>query len=348
MRPTGLPDRPGGGLRLFAPEPDAREEADSAVSAARAMLTAGADALKQLASRLAVDFSRAVQMLAECPGTVVLSGVGKAGLIAQKLVATFCSVSLPARFLHPTDAVHGDLGAVRAGDVAMLLSNSGETAELLRLLPCLAERQVRSVAVTSRADSTLGKECAAVVAYGSVTEAGPCGLAPTTSTLVMLALGDALALLAAQARGLTPQQFGANHPGGSLGLQLRTVREAMRTGSALRLARQHETIRSMLASQSRQGRRTGAVMLVDDDGRLAGLFTDSDLVRLLEARKDDALDRPAAEVMTRGPKTAWPEQPLSEAIRLMSDHHISEIPVVDEAERPVGLLDITDLIGLGR
>jgi arabinose-5-phosphate isomerase len=272
--------------------------------------------------------------------------MGKAGLIGRKITATMASTGTRVQFLHPAEAVHGDIGIVHAGDVVLALSNSGETEELCRLLPIFNRIGVRLIAITAKAASTLGRAADVVLLLGHLTEACPFGLAPTTSTTAMLALGDALSLVASRARGFSRQQFALSHPAGSLGRKLQNVREVMRSGEQLRIAPEAATIREVFVSMRKPGRRTGAVMLVDAGGLLSGLFTDSDLVRLLEDRRENQLDRPIAEVMTSAPRSIAGEAPLADAIAMLSQHRISELPVIDDEGRPVGLIDITDVLAL--
>jgi arabinose-5-phosphate isomerase len=229
--------------------------------------------------------------------------------------------------------------------LACILSHSGETEEVCRLLPLLKRAGVPLLAITASSTSTLGRQADATIALGRLVEAGAHGLAPTTSTTAMLAVGDALAMVLCRRRKFTPQQFAAFHPGGSLGRRLTSVEELMRRGDEIRIAHETTSVRSAYVAQSRPGRRTGALMLVDDDGRLTGLFTDSDLARLLEQRRDADLDRPIREVMTCRPITISREAILEEARQLLSQRRLSELPVIDEQHRPVGLIDITDLIG---
>jgi arabinose-5-phosphate isomerase len=313
---------------------------------ARDMLRHASKAVADLSRRLDTRFCTAVRLLEQCAGSVVVTGMGKAGLIGRKLSATFSSTGTRALFLHPAEAVHGDLGCVRPDDVILALSNSGETEEISRLLPLLGRLEVPIIAITARDASTLGRAAAVTLELGPLREAGQFGLAPTTSTTAMLALGDALALVVSRSRGFTRQDFGRFHPAGSLGRLLQTVAEAMRSGDQLRIASERNTIREIFVNIRKTGRRTGAVMLVDTDGRLSGLFTDSDLVRLLEERRENEIDLPIAGAMTANPKTIAPDAPLADAISLLSQHHISELPVIDADGRPVGLVDITDLIGL--
>ncbi len=313
---------------------------------ARAVLDAEASALADLARRLDASFCEAVARIDQCTGSVIVSGMGKAGHIGRKIAATLSSVGVRSHFLHPAEAVHGDLGCIHPNDLLLTLSNSGETEELTRLLPAVRKMGVGILAITASDASTLGRGADVTLRLGRLREAGPLGLAPTTSTTAMLALGDALALVVSRMRGFTPQQFAVFHPGGSLGQRLRTAGEVMRRGEELRIARHDETIRSVFIRLSRPGRRTGAVMLTDDARKLSGLFTDSDLARLLEQRKEIQLDRPIREVMTARPLTVFEETPLEQVVELLSRHRVSELPVVDSDLHPVGLIDITDVVAL--
>ena len=314
----------------------------------REIIRAEADALHKLSQRLDGAFSAAVEQLRSCSGLVVVCGVGKAGLVGKKITATLCSTGTRAVFLHPAEAVHGDLGCVTREDTALVLSNSGETEEVCRLLPMFSGMGVPVVAITAREESTLGRAADITITLGALNEAGQLGLAPTTSTTAMLAVGDALALVVSRSRGFTRQQFARNHPAGNLGLALKTVADVMRRGDQLRIAPQRVSIRDVLAGSQRGGRRTGAVMLVDDAGKLAGIFTDSDLVRLLEGRGESQLDGPVSEVMTANPLQVQVTSALGDAVQVLSSRRISELPVVDAEGRPVGLIDITDVIGLVR
>jgi arabinose-5-phosphate isomerase len=315
---------------------------------ARAILAIEGEALTELSRRLDARFCRAVDLVANCRGCVIVTGVGKAGLIGQKIAATLSSTGTRAYFLHPTEAIHGDLGCVGADDIWMIFSNSGETEELTRLLPIIRSQQQAMIAVTASDASTLGTQADVAICLGRLIEAGAHGLAPSTSTTAMLAVGDALALVSSQIKRFTPQQFAAFHPGGSLGRRLASVRDVMRSIDQVRVAADSSTIREVFVRLSRPGRRTGAVILVDEQGRLSGLFTDSDLARLLEQRRDDQFDRPISEVMTRHPLTVGPDAILEEALQLLSARHVSELPVVDAQGVPQGMIDITDVIGLAK
>lgn len=303
------------------------------------------EALLVIAGRLDASFCAAVDLVAGCQGRVVVTGMGKAGLVGQKIAATFSSTGTRSHFLHPGEAVHGDLGCLHRQDVLLALSNSGETDEICQILPTVARLRVPIVAVTSTDRSTLARRADVTIVIGKLREACPWGLAPTTSTTAMLAVGDALALVAGRQRGFTPQQFAVFHPAGSLGRQLKTVAELMRPLERLRVAQATDTVRDVFVRFANVGRRSGAVLLLDGHGRLAGLFTDSDLARLLEQRRDDAFDGPIGAVMNRSPLTVRPEARFGDVLGLLADRKISELPVVDDAGRAVGLIDITDVIG---
>ena len=326
-------------LRVPTPPPDR-------LALARQVLRAEAAALDLVAGRLDASFDAVAEVLGRCRGRVAVSGVGKSADIGQKLVGTFNSTGTRAYLLDATRAVHGDLGMVHPDDAALVLSHSGEGDELLKLLPPLKLAACKIAAVTGVADSSLARVADAAVVYGPVTEACPLALAPSTSTTVMLALGDALAFTLSDARGLTAAEFARFHPAGSLGRRLATVEVFMRRGEELRLAPADATVREVFAAVRHAGRRTGAVMLTDASGTLAGLFTDSDLARLFESNRNAAFDEPVSRVMTANPLAVARTATMGEAMELMRGRKFSELPVVDEAGRPVGLLDITDLLGL--
>jgi arabinose-5-phosphate isomerase len=313
---------------------------------ARRVLRAEAASLDVVAGRLDDGFVAVADALFGCRGRVAVIGVGKSADVGQKIVGTFNSTGTRAYTLDATRAVHGDLGTVHPDDVALLLSHSGESDELLRLLGPLKKLASAILAITSGSTNTLARVANAAIVYGPVTEACPLALAPSTSTTVMLALGDALAFTLLEQRQFTADEFARFHPAGSLGRKLATVAECMRRGEELRIAPQTDTVRAVFAQVRHTGRRTGAIMLVDGTGRLAGLFTDSDLARLFENRQDTALDLPIANVMTRTPVVIGPEARVSVAMDVLKTRKFSELPVVDGDGRPVGMVDITDLIGL--
>jgi len=311
----------------------------------REILRAEGEAVLRMADAIDESFCRAVRMIAGCTGKVVVTGIGKAGLVAQKISATLASTGTPSHFLHPAEAMHGDLGVLRRDDIVLGLSQSGETEEITRLLPHLVAAGVKIVALTGRASSTLGRAAAVVVATGPVREACVLGLAPSTSTSILLALGDSLALVTSSLRRFTHEDFAARHPGGSLGRQLMRVDEAMRPLVQCRTARPEDTVRNVF-SQPLPSRRTGAVMIIDEAGMLAGIFTDSDLARLFEHRNDAAIDGAISGVMTSRPTTVAAGMRLRDAVAVLESRRLSELPVVDADGRPLGLLDIVDLVGL--
>jgi len=313
---------------------------------AREVLRIEADALDRVRERLDSTIARAAERVHRCRGSVIVTGMGKAGIVGQKLAATLASTGTRAFPLHPGEAAHGDLGRIRADDVVIALSQSGETEEVLRLLPALRRIGAALVAITGRAESSLGRAAEYCVALGPIEEACPLGLAPSASTTAMMAVGDALALLVSRMRDFRAEDFALYHPGGTLGRRLALVDDLMRTNGRLRVAREDLSVREVFVMLAGPRRRSGAVLVVDDAERLVGIFTDSDLARLFETRRDDLLDRPIGEVMTPDPVQILAGSSVGEAVEAMKARKISELPVVDRGGRPVGLIDLTDLIGL--
>jgi len=330
---------------MTAPVPE-RESRFDRLAFARGVLATEAEALRLVAERLNDRFVKVVETIAACPGRVAVSGVGKSADIGLKIVGTFNSTGTRAYALDATRAVHGDLGMLHPDDTVLMISHSGESDELLRLLGPIRSLGNPLLAITGNEKSSLAKSAQAAIIYGPITEACPLALAPSSSTTVMLALGDAIAFTLLEQRQFTAEQFAKFHPAGTLGRKLAPVETVMRREGELRLADANQSVRTVFANARHTGRRTGAVMLVESDGSLAGLFTDSDLAKLFEAHADDAFDKPIREVMTRNPITVKRTVRVLEAIEILRDRKISELPVVDELGRPVGLLDITDLIGL--
>jgi arabinose-5-phosphate isomerase len=290
----------------------------------------------------------AAEKISLCEGAILVTGIGKAGLIGQKIVATLASTGSPAHFLHPSEAIHGDLGRVGKRDLVWVFSYSGRSDEVVRLLPALKRLSAGTIATTENRENPVGAWADSVIPIGRIDEACTLGLAPSTSTTLMLTTGDAVALLASRLRGFTERDFAKYHPGGSLGRKLSSVDHWMREIKQCRVASMHSTVREVMAQTAGVGtRRTGAVMLLDDDGQLAGIFTDSDLVRLLETRRYEALDGPVESVMTRSMQIVESGTLLGAAIEVLGGRKISELPVVDKHNRPIGLLDITDVISIG-
>ncbi|MEX0676869.1 MAG: KpsF/GutQ family sugar-phosphate isomerase [Pirellulales bacterium] len=313
---------------------------------AREIIALESRALQNVARRLDGEFCRAVEALFACQGSAIVSGMGKAGLVAQKIAATLASTGTRSHFLHPAEAVHGDLGRIRSDDVVLMFSQSGETEEVVRILPSLVDFGVQLIALTARRTSTLGRAAQVTIELGPLEEACALGLAPSTSTTAMLAVGDALALVTSRMRDFRREDFARFHPAGSLGRQLSRVAEFMRPPSECRLAPEWQNVRDVFVEHSRAGRRTGAIMLVDKAGKLAGLFTDSDLARLFEHKRDAALDRPIREVMIRCPATVPQGSMMLDAVAIMAERKISELPVIDRRGRPCGMIDITDVVAL--
>jgi len=316
------------------------------VERARSIIEHGTLALRQVIECIDDEFAMAVDRIAKNPGSLVVSGIGKAGLIGRKLSATFASTGTPSHFLHPSEAIHGDLGSVSAKDLLLILSNSGSSQEIVDLLPHLTRRAAGLIAITSGSNSPLAQAADISLILPPLREACRHNLAPTTSTLAMLALGDALALVVSEVKGFQIQDFAGLHPGGALGQKLAFVDDLMRPLSECRIGRVDASIRETLVEASRPGRRSGAVMLLDTEHHLQGIFTDSDLARILEQRCEAELDQPVSTRMTTHFSAIRSGAKLIDAIEMMTRRKISELPVIDSQDRPVGMLDITDLLGL--
>jgi len=305
----------------------------------REVLHDEARALDALADTLDAEFEKAVRLILEGKGKLIVSGLGKSGHVARKIAATFASTGTTAAFLHLAEAIHGDLGMSSAGDVAILVSQSGETAELEPVLDHFQHVGISVIGITGNGSSTLAAASAAALVLPHWAEVGPESVAPTTSTTMTLALGDALAMTVMRQKGFTRSDFGRLHPGGSLGARLRPVSRLMHGGAALPLtdgnASMHDTVIEM------SSKRLGIVGVVDGSGYLIGAITDGDLRRHIE----EGLDHSAAEFMTRDPKTITPDALVDDALNLFEEHRITAIFVVDEdgrGKKPVGVLHIHD------
>lgn len=312
------------------------------VAKGRASIEMEAEAIACAASRLDEQFSCAVQLIQNHSGKLVVTGLGKSGFTAQKLAATFCSTGTPAVFLHPVDALHGDVGIYSDGDPTVVLSKSGTTLELLRLIPVLRSLNSRLIGIIGNGKSPLGKEMDILLDASVRAEADPYNLAPTASAAVATALGDALALAIMQARNMTPDDFARRHPAGQLGRNLRvTVRQVMHSGDEVAWAARESSMKSVIIAMNRCP--LGGACVTDETGSLDGLITDGDLRRALETTDDIRAVR-AGDVMTAKPVTVNPEATLQEALRLMEDRpsQISVLPVV-EGGRCLGLVRLHDL-----
>lgn len=316
----------------------------------RDALTAEADAIRRVADRTAADgthWEKAISLLERCRGHVVVSGMGKSGLVGLKISSTLASLGAPSHFIHPAEAVHGDLGRIRPQDVALLLSYSGETEEVVNLAVLLKVDAIPILAVTGRPSSALARHCDVHLSIGDVAEACPHNLAPTATTTAMLAVGDALALAVARRRNFAADDFHRRHPGGMLGVGLRPITEALRfkVGDNLPVVNDSLSVRQALAAAG-EGRRAGAVMLVDADGRLSGILTDGDLRRLINRRGAEVLDAPVKGVMTARPRTLGVDALVRDAVRMVQEARLDEIPVIDARGHPVGLVDVQDLVAM--
>jgi arabinose-5-phosphate isomerase len=311
---------------------------------ARSVLATEAAGLRSLAAALDGSFRAAVDRLAGIAGRVVVSGMGKSGHVARKVAATFASTGTASLFVHPGEAAHGDLGMVVPGDAVLVLSNSGETAELAHLVDHASRFDLPLIAVTARAGSTLAEAADVVLLLPAAVEACPMGLAPTTSTTMQMALGDALAVALLTRRGFTAADFRRIHPGGRLGAKLRWVRELMHEGDAIPLAAPETPMHRALLTMTEK--RFGCVGVTSASGRLVGVVTDGDLRR---AMGPNLLARQVGEIMTRAPRTIGPDALAAEALHAMNarERPITSLFVVDGSGRPVGILHIHDLLRAG-
>lgn len=312
-----------------------------AIAAAREVLAIEARAITDLIPRVDAGFEQAIRIILQCRGRVVVSGIGKSGHIARKIASTLASTGTPAFFVHPAEASHGDLGMVTRDDVFLALSNSGESAELLTLIPVLKRQGAKLLALTGNAASTLGREADVHLYAGAAQEACPLNLAPTASTTAALALGDAIAVALMRARGFTQDEFALSHPGGTLGRRLLTlVRDVMRSGPDAPRISTAATLTDALLEMSRG--RMGMTAVVDGSQTVKGVFTDGDLRRALEKGRD--LRKTAiTDIMSPSPRTIGPERLAAEAVEIMERAKINQLLVVDDGNKLLGALNIHDL-----
>lgn len=308
---------------------------------ARDVLTIEARAVTDLIARLDAQFTSAVELILGRRGRVIVSGIGKSGHIARKIASTLASTGTPAYFVHPAEASHGDLGMVTRDDVFVALSNSGESVELLAIVPLIKRRGAKLIALTGAPESTLAREADAHLYAGAAQEACPLNLAPTASTTAALALGDALAIALMHAKGFSRDEFAFSHPGGMLGRRLLTyVRDVMRSGAQIPRVGTSAWAADALLEMSRGG--MGMTAIIDDNSRVVGIFTDGDLRRALE-RSIDFRTTPIAEFMTPEPRTISPDKLAAEAVEIMERHKITQLLAVDDAQHLVGALNMHDL-----
>ena len=314
---------------------------DEAVALGKRVLDIESRAVAGLAARLDQSFSRAIEILLSCRGRVVVSGMGKSGHIARKIASTLASTGTPAFFVHPAEASHGDLGMITADDVMVALSNSGESGELLAIVPLVKRRGAKLVSMTGNAASSLARESDVHLDAGVSEEACPLGLAPTASTTAALALGDAIAVALLEARGFGTEDFARSHPGGALGRKLLThVKDVMRTGESVPKVRSGATLPQALFEIT--GKGLGMTAILDDDERVVGIFTDGDLRRTLE-RGTTLATAVVDDIMTRQPRTIRDDRLAVEAVEDMERHRINGLLVVNAAGRLVGALNMHDL-----
>jgi arabinose-5-phosphate isomerase len=329
---------------MQSPRPSALDP-QQLLARARRVLDTEVAAVRALEARLNDAFVTACRLLHDCKGRVVVTGMGKSGHIGNKIAATLASTGTPAFFLHPAEASHGDIGMITHEDVVLAISNSGETAELLTILPVIKRLAVPLIAMTGRMQSTLAKAAAAVLDVGVPEEACPHNLAPTASTTATLAMGDALAVAVLEARGFSEEDFARSHPGGALGRKLLLhVEDVMRTGEQLPTVRPETSLRDGLLEMSRKG--LGMTAIVDEQRRVLGIYTDGDLRRTLDHPIDLQATR-MRDVMTANPKTIGARLLAAEAVHLMETSHITQLLVVDANNVLVGALNVHDLFRAG-
>ena len=304
-----------------------------------------AEAVANLSSSINDEFVAAIEVMAGCKGRVVFTGMGKSGLIARKIVATLNSTGTAAIYLHPTDALHGDLGMVRKDDVVILISKSGDTQEISNLLPMLKRMNVKLIAMAGSRDSRLGRECDIFLNIDVKEEACPHDLTPTASTTATLAMGDALAVALLQKRNFTAEDFAFFHPGGSLGKRLSLeIKELMIKGDNVPVVKKDTSIKDTILEIT--SKRLGATCVVDNNGILTGIITDGDLRRLLE-RTLDIKDLTTKDIMTRKPKVLKENYLASFALQQMENYKITSLVIIDDHNKPVGIIHLHDLINLG-
>ena len=326
---------------MSSPESHAQSSAANVVEMARTVLEIEARAIRDLIATIDDNFARAVKIVLACRGRVVVSGMGKSGHIARKVASTLASTGTPAFFVHPAEASHGDLGMVTRDDVFVALSNSGESAELLAIVPLLKRQGATLIALTGNAQSSLARESDVHLYAGAAKEACPLNLAPTASTTAALALGDALAVAVMQAKGFTQDEFALAHPGGALGRKLLThVRDVMRTG--LNAPRVDHTASTMDAILEIDRARMGMTAILDSRGCVIGIFTDGDLRRVLR-KGIDMQTTPIAKVMSSSPRTIGPDKLAAEAVEIMDRNKVNQLLVVDGEYQLLGALNMHDL-----
>lgn len=316
----------------------------SSIERARRVLKIEAEAVNRLLDRLDERFVEAVDILLSCKGRVVVTGIGKSGIIGKKIASTLASTGTPALFLHPAEGVHGDLGMVTRGDAVIAISNSGETEELTKILPLFKRLEVKLIAMTGGMNSTLARYSDVALDVSVTEEACPLGLAPTASTTATLAMGDALAVALLEERGFRAEDFAFNHPSGSLGKRLLRVADLMHGGESLPVVNATQPVREILFEIT--SKRLGMTTVLDEAGKLAGIITDGDVRRALE-RSPDLLDKMADEIMAKSPRRISGDALAAEAVAIMEDFSITSLIIVSSDGRPEGVVHLHDLLKAG-
>ncbi len=312
---------------------------------ARNVIRVEAEAIMSVESVVNDSFATAIEMIYSCQGSVIVSGIGKAGIIGQKISATMASTGTVSHFLHPAEAIHGDLGRLRSDDIVLVLSYGGETDEVTRLINLVKELGIKLIAITGDGESTLSRHSDVVLCMGKMLEACPLGIAPSVSTTCMLAVGDALSFTVMKARQFSVEDYVRFHPGGSLGAKLMTVEQSMmfRPGEKLPIVELNDTVEEML-QKTGDVKRHGAVMVVDESGKLAGIVTDADFRRLITKEGQSAFEFKTSDIMTMGCKKIRLDALAAEATAIFHKFRIDELPVVDSDDKPVGLIDVQDIV----
>ncbi|MCL2626287.1 MAG: KpsF/GutQ family sugar-phosphate isomerase [Cystobacterineae bacterium] len=312
---------------------------------AQTVLETEAAAILALRHKLNGNFEKAVALMLQCRGHIVAMGMGKPGFIAQKLSATLASVGIPSFFLHPAEAAHGDIGRIAPGDVGVVLSNSGATEELLRLLPAFKRLEMPLIVLTGDAQSPLAQHATTVLEIGCINEACPMGLVPTASSAALHALADALALSLAREREMTPEKYALLHPAGALGRSVMRVGELMRQGPSNPMVGETAPLSEAILVMTQTPGKPGASNVVDAENKLVGIFTDGDLRRLIQSQQLN-LDTPIGHFMHKQPRCAYTNELAMTAAARMRQYQIDQLPVVDEQGKAIGLLDIQDLLAI--
>lgn len=313
----------------------------SRIDKAKEVILIEAEALREMADRLDDRFDKAVDLLLNVKGRVIITGIGKSGQVARKIAATLSSTGTPAIFIHPTEGIHGDAGMILRHDIAVVISKSGDTEELLRLVPIFKRLEVPIIAITGGNGSPLAQEADVVLDASVAKEACPLDLAPTSSTTAALVMGDALAAVLVELRGFTIDQFSFIHPGGTLGRKLIKVRDLMHTGDELPVVKADSGFKEMVVEMT--SKRFGLALVVDSDGGLAGIFTDGDLRRTVETY-DNPMSLRAGDIATTDPKRIRPDELAAAAVAIMEQYSITSLVITDDSSRPVGLIHLHDLL----